>query len=97
MAVWNYAPPGQSGPAKTFTVHFQHIGAKSVTLWHLDADHGDYHRTYEQMGSPAYPTSTQVQQLREAAADSTPETLPLNNGELSITVPAPALIVMELK
>jgi xylan 1,4-beta-xylosidase len=97
MAVWNYAPPGQSGPAKTFTVHFQHIGAKSVTLWRLDADHGDYHRTYEQMGSPAYPTSTQVQQLREAAADSTPETLPLNNGELSITVPAPALIVMELK
>jgi len=97
MAVWNYAPPGQSGPAKTFTVHFQHIGAKSVTLWRLDSDHGDYHRTYEQMGSPAYPTSTQVQQLREAAADSTPETLPLNNGELSITVPAPALIVMELK
>jgi xylan 1,4-beta-xylosidase len=97
MALWNYAPPGQSGPARTFTVQFQNNDAKSVRLWRLDAGHGDYHRSYEQMGSPAYPTSTRLQQLREAAAGSTPETLPLNNGELKLTLPAPGLIVMELK
>ncbi len=97
VALWNYASPGQTGPPKNVTVRFQHTAAKRVTLWRVDADHGDYHRVYEKMGSPAYPTQAQVKQLREATGVSTSEIPPLTSGELTITLPSPGLVVMEVQ
>ena len=97
VALWNYASPGQTGPPKNVTVRFQHTAAKRVTLWRVDADHGDYHRVYEKMGSPANPTQAQVKQLREATGVSTSEIPPLTSGELTITLPSPGLVVMEVQ
>jgi len=97
MALWNYAPPGQSDPPRSFTLHFQHSNAQNVTLWRLDADHGDYHRAYEKMGSPAYPTQDQVQKLRDASEISAPEVYAVKNGELKLQIPSPGLVLLELK
>jgi xylan 1,4-beta-xylosidase len=97
VALWNYASPGHPGPPKNVTVRFQHTAAKTLTLWRVDADHGDYHRAYVKMGSPAYPTQAQVQQLREATDVSTPEIFPLKDGEFTVTLSAPSLVVMEVK
>ncbi len=97
VALWNYASPGQTGPPKNVTVRLQHTAAKQVTLWRVDADHGDFHHAYEKMGSPPYPTEAEVKQLREATDISIPETLPLRSGELTITLPTQGLVVMEVK
>jgi len=97
MALWNYAPPGQSGPVKSFTVRFQHTRAKQVSVWRLDAEHGDFHRAYEKMGSPAYPTRLQIEQLRHAAESPAPDTQALKNGELNLEIPAPGLVLIELR
>jgi xylan 1,4-beta-xylosidase len=97
MALWNYASPGQTGPSRSVTVCFQHTTARSVALWRLDAEHGDFHRIYAKMGSPAYPTQVQVQQLRQATEISAPENHTLKNDELTFEIPAPGLVLIELK
>jgi xylan 1,4-beta-xylosidase len=97
MALWNYASPGQSGQARSVTVRFQHTNARNVAVWRVDAEHGDFHRTYEKMGSPAYSTRTQIQQLRQATELPSPEAHVLKNGELTLEIPAPGLVLIELK
>jgi xylan 1,4-beta-xylosidase len=97
MALWNYASPGQSGQARSVTVRFQHTNARNVAVWRVDAEHGDFHRAYEKMGSPAYPTRTQIQQLRQATELPSPEAHVLKNGELTLEIPAPGLVLIELK
>jgi xylan 1,4-beta-xylosidase len=96
MALWNYAPPGQSGPSKSVTVRFQHTVAASATLWRLDAEHEDFHDAYAKMGSPAYPTPAQIHELRKATEMVAPETRALKN-ELTLEIPARGLVIIELK
>jgi xylan 1,4-beta-xylosidase len=96
MALWNYAPPGQTGAEKKITVRFEHTDAKQVSVWRVDADHGDFHRAYATMGSPVSPTRTQVQKLRQAV-ETTAESLEVKNAELKIAIPSPGLVVIELK
>jgi xylan 1,4-beta-xylosidase len=97
MALWNYAPPGQSGPGKSVTVRLQHIIAGSAALWRLDAEHEDFHDAYAKMGSPAYPTQAQIHQLRRATEMSAPEARALKNNELTLEIPAQGLVLVELK
>jgi xylan 1,4-beta-xylosidase len=98
MAVWNYAPPGVAGTAKSVTVRFQHTNVKQASVWRLDAEHGDFHRAYENMGSPPYPTRGQIDQLRRAVeSSSAAETKTLRNSELTLEIPAPGLMLIELR
>jgi xylan 1,4-beta-xylosidase len=96
VALWNYASPGQTGAPKKVAVRFQHTNAKKVSLWRVDADHGDFHRAYAQMGSPASPTQVQIQQLRRAV-ETTAETSALKNSELEVQIPSSGLVLIELK
>ena len=98
MALWNYAPPGQTGAEKKITVRFEHTDAKKVSLWRVDADHGDFHRAYAQMGSPASPTQVQVQKLRQTVQSAAAaESLEVKNSELTVEIPSSGLVLLELK
>jgi len=96
IAVWNYAAPEEPGASRTVTLRFQHTQASRAQIWRLDADHGDPHPAYEKMGSPKYPTPEQVSQLRAAAQNNGLEVRELKNGELSLTMPAKGLVVLQL-
>ena len=63
----------------------------------VDRDHGDFHSAYEKMGAPRYPTQTQIQELRKAAELPTPEARPIQNGELTLTLPGHGLALVELQ
>ena len=63
----------------------------------VDHGHGDVRPAYEKMGSPRYPTQAQIRDLRTAAELVAPETRKLKHGELTITIPAQGLAVIELK
>jgi xylan 1,4-beta-xylosidase len=97
MALWNYAPPGQSGPSKNLTVRFQHTTAANAALLRLDAEHEDFHGAYVKMGSPVYPTPAQIHELRRATEMAAPETRVLKNNELTVEIPAQGLVLIELK
>ncbi len=97
LAVWNYAPTEQAGPARTVTLRFKGTRLKHSRVSLLDPAHGDVHAAYEKMGSPRYPTPSQVRQLRAAAELPGPEIHDLKNGELTLTLPAYGLALIQLK
>ena len=97
IALWNYAPPEQAGPAKTVTLRFKGAHYKHALLFAVDPSHGDVHPAYEKMGSPAYPTHAQIQQLKKAAELPAPESHDLKNGEVTVTLPSYGLALVEVK
>jgi xylan 1,4-beta-xylosidase len=97
IALWNYAPPEHAGTEKTFLLQFKGIKSSQARVSLVDSSHGDYHASYERMGSPRYPTQTQIQQLANAAALPNPEERPLNNGTLTVTLPSYGLALIEIQ
>ncbi|HKS72831.1 MAG TPA: hypothetical protein VJQ82_06500 [Terriglobales bacterium] len=97
LAVWNYAPPNEAGSARTFMLQLKGTRASKATISTVDHDHGDVRPAYRKMGSPQYPTQAQIEQLRKAAMLPPPETRNLKNDELTITLPAQGLALIEFK
>ncbi len=80
VALWDYAPPtgtgaeytmptGPAGPAKTFDVEIDHVGAHPrVTLLRVDESHGNSLAAFNAMGRPVGSlTQAQIAQLKQAA------------------------------
>jgi xylan 1,4-beta-xylosidase len=97
LAVWNYAPPEHIGTPKTVIVQLKNAKAKQALVSMVDPDHGDVHKLYSQIGSPRYPTATQIQQLQKAAELPAPQSMPIRNNELTLTIPSYGLAVIQLK
>jgi xylan 1,4-beta-xylosidase len=97
LAVWNYMPPGQTGPAKSITLKLKNTNTRRALIWRLDADHGDVRGAYEHLGTPRYPTQLELQRLREVAELPPPETLELRNSALTLSVAGSGLVLIEFK
>jgi xylan 1,4-beta-xylosidase len=97
IAVWNYAPPGELGSPKTVTLQLKNTKARHASISRVDSDHGDFHAVYQKMGSPRYPTQTQITDLRHATNLPSPEDRKLKDSQLTLTLPAHGLAVIELK
>jgi len=97
LAVWNYAPPDQKGSPRTVTLQFKNTKPQHATISRVDREHGDFHSAYEKMGSPRYPTQTQIQELRRAAELPDPEIRTLEGDQLVLTLPAHGFALIELQ
>ncbi|MGB6773224.1 MAG: glycosyl hydrolase family 39, partial [Terriglobales bacterium] len=97
LAVWNYASPGELGSPKTVTLQLKNAKARRASISRVDGDHGDFHAAYEKMGSPRYPTQAQIEELRRATNLPHPEESKLKDNQLTLTLPAHGLAVIELK
>jgi xylan 1,4-beta-xylosidase len=97
VAAWNMTAPGNAGTPQKVTVVFRGVGASRVEVSRVDNAHGDVSSAYRAMGSPRYPTEEQVRQLRSAAQLPAPQTLELENGSVTIEIPAHGLVLLELK
>jgi xylan 1,4-beta-xylosidase len=97
LALWNYAAPEQTGSPTTVTLQLKGTNVKQASIAHVDRDHGDFHSAYEKIGAPRYPTQAQIQELRKAAELPAPEVRPIENGALTLTLPAHGLAVIEFK
>jgi xylan 1,4-beta-xylosidase len=107
IAAWNYAPSGldqaadKADKAKrepiTLTLKLANTKAEHLQILRVDREHGDLRPAYEKMGSPRYPTTEQLQALREAARLAAPESMALKDGTLTITLPPQGLAVIEVK
>jgi xylan 1,4-beta-xylosidase len=96
IAVWNYAPPGELGSPKTVTLQLKNTKAHRASISRVDSDHGDFHAAYDKMGSPRYPTQAQIEDLRRATNLHAPEDRKLKDNQLTLTLPAHGLAVIEL-
>jgi len=96
VAAWNIADPGTKGIAKDVELKFEHARVSSVQVTPLDQDSGDFHKAYEAMGSPRYPTKEQIEKLRAAARLAPPEMRKVKDASVRLTIPAHGLVLLEV-
>ncbi len=96
VALWNYADVGATSPLRRVTLIVTHTGARSAGIQLLDPGHGNVGAAYAKMGSPRYPTQSQLTQLRAAAALPAPITRPLDHGRLDLDIPSDGLMLVTL-
>jgi len=94
LAVWNYAEVGASAAPRSVVLKFLHTDARSASVEALDAEHGNAHNAYAQMGTPRYPTQQQLAQLRAAAALPPALTRQLDSGSLTVEIPSDGLTLV---
>ncbi len=70
---------------------------QQASISRVDGEHGDVQAAYEKMGAPSFPTQAQITALRQAAEPLPAEVRDLQNGELTVTLPAYGLAVIEVK
>jgi xylan 1,4-beta-xylosidase len=102
IAVWNLVDPDVLNPAdrtdRPVTLAFHGLPPKSViTLERVDATHGNPLPTYVAMGSPQYPTATQIEQMNLDSALPPPERLRLEAGALHLTLPPNGLFLVTVQ
>jgi xylan 1,4-beta-xylosidase len=98
IALWNYDPPGNPGPAKTVTLRLKGLrGKHRVTIQRAYEGDGAVAAAYEKMGKPRYPTAQQYEALRAAAALPPAETKKLKGDEITLALPPYGLALVEIR
>jgi xylan 1,4-beta-xylosidase len=101
IAAWNLVEPDATGPDKTFTFRITGLPRKDkepkVMIRRVDAAHGDTLDAWKKMGSPKFPTPSQIAELKRASDIGKVEVHPLENGEVTITVPQKGLALIEVR
>jgi xylan 1,4-beta-xylosidase len=70
---------------------------KRAHITRVDQNTGDFHRAYEAMGSPAYPTVKQIDELKRKSEPAAPEVLSLNaQKQINLSVPPNGVALVEL-
>ncbi len=98
IAVWNYSGPEEKGPAREVRLSVKGLsGRHRARVRIVDSEHGSSLDTWQKMGSPAFPTRQQQQELREAGAlpDATIQDLG-EGGTLSIRLQPWALALVQI-
>lgn len=97
IALWNLVDPDKSGLQRRVTVQFSHVNpGGTVSLRRVDAAHGNVLPAYAALGSPRYPTPTQVAELNRRSAPWPYAALRLRAGKLRLVVPVNGLLVLEV-
>jgi len=99
IAVWNYAPPGPDGAAKTYQLDLRNVpGARRAYIWRVDRDHGSALTAWEAMGEPRFPSFAQRRILLQAAQLPAPriQTLSAAEPRLTLRLRPHALALIEL-
>jgi xylan 1,4-beta-xylosidase len=96
LAVWNYAPPAESGRDRTVTLRFTHFNAKQATISLIGSGRGDSQTAFEHMGSPANPTRAQILQLRAASILPARRIESINGNQLTLSIPAYGLALIKV-
>jgi xylan 1,4-beta-xylosidase len=100
IALWNLVEMDQlkNGQTKTLSIDFKGVPQNAtVSIYRLDAQHGNTQDAYEAMGKPRYPTRKQVDELNKASQIGAPEVFKLKSGRLVLTLPVNGLAVLEVK
>jgi xylan 1,4-beta-xylosidase len=97
LAVWNYTAPREKGESKVVNIRLQGLehNPERARISLVDDDHGSPFKTWQEMGSPDFPSLEQQAALRKVAELPPPHALKLPDGEMSISLLPNALAVIE--
>ena len=98
LAIWNLSAPNAAGTPHTYELEFGGAETgKQAVVYRIDAGHSNTLEAYAKMGKPIYPTAEQVRQLNEESALKAPESIPIKNGHLVLTLPVNGLALIEMR
>jgi xylan 1,4-beta-xylosidase len=99
IAVWNLVDPGsEERPERSVDLSFKGLSTRpQITLERVDANHGNPLPAYVAMGSPQYPTPSQIEALNQASALPPPERLHLEGNSLNLNLPANGLFLVTVQ
>jgi xylan 1,4-beta-xylosidase len=98
VAMWNIVNPGSTGEAKSVTLQFKGIKPNAnAEVSRVDEAHGNTLGLWQKMGSPVYPTQSQLMELRHSSQLPPPEMKQLSNGSLTVEMPVNGLAVLQIK
>ncbi|HEX7359127.1 MAG TPA: glycosyl hydrolase family 39 [Bryobacteraceae bacterium] len=93
LALWNYAAPGKTVPPKTFRLVVKNAQVTKYRMRFVDPDHGSSLKAWKQMGSPKYPSVSQIRELIAASHMQPAQEHPISE---PVTVASQGLAVLEL-
>jgi xylan 1,4-beta-xylosidase len=93
IALWNYAEPGEAVPSKTFHLDFKGVQPNHYRMQAVGPGNGSALESWKKMGSPAYPSITQIRELVRASEMVPPQT---DSIERPITLAPQTLAVVEV-
>jgi xylan 1,4-beta-xylosidase len=94
MAVWNYAEAEEDGSNREYKFDVSNLSpAAKARITIVDRDHGSPLRTWEEMGSPHFPTREEQGRLRVAA--TMPEPIDFDWRQI-LTLPPKSLALIEI-
>ncbi len=97
IAVWNLVDPDKTGPTKTVRLVFRSLKPNAAArISVVDNEHGNTLAAYRAMGSPIYPTVSQIEQLNAATALRAPVNQPIQGDHLDVTLEPNALMLIEI-
>ena len=97
IAVWNLVDPGDAPHGRQIALHIDGVApASPVAIERVDETHGNVMPFYKAMGSPASPTSAQVEQLNRESALGAPERRSLSDGNLVLDLGSNALYLIHV-
>jgi xylan 1,4-beta-xylosidase len=98
IAAWNLFLPEERGQPKQVTLDVKGLKSNArVSISRLDSQHGSLLTTYDAMSRPAYPTSAQLEKLRQAAKLPAAEPARLKDGKITFTLPPQGLALIETR
>ena len=98
VAAWNLVEPGAAGADKAIRRDVKGVAADArVSIRRVDAAHGDTLDAWKKMGSPKYPTASQVEALQKIAEVGAAETVAIRDHRLTVTLPPMGLAVIEIR
>jgi xylan 1,4-beta-xylosidase len=96
VALWNFAAAGGGTAARQVALRLSHIDGATASVQTLDPQHGNVLVAYEKMGSPRFPTQSQLTELRAAAKVPAPVAHAIEAGTLNVEVPPTSLVLVTL-
>lgn len=97
IAAWNLVDPGERGTARKIVLEFHGMPSDAhATLRRVDRDHSNVLPAYKAMGSPRYPTPSQVAQLNRETTLESPQAAQLRDGKLELTLTPNALVLVKV-
>jgi xylan 1,4-beta-xylosidase len=98
LAVWNLFLPEETGSPKSFTFHFKGVaGTSAAHIIIVDSEHGSPLSAWERMGRPAFPTLSQIEELRKAGGLPAAQAQNIQNASLTLTLQPHALALIEVE
>lgn len=97
IAAWNLVDPDQVGTNHHLRLKFRNVAPDArISIQRVDSQRGNSLAVYRAIGSPAYPTRAQVEQINRAAEFPPPESFQLSNASLELDLSPNALILVEV-